>query len=295
MQYFGNGRWDPVGEYQSAVGTSQLAPGAVTATDIDTTTVGLWSVNGGDVYRSGGKVGIGNPSPGILLDLAAGGTMGNATTIVSQHDPLNQGTKVSFGYTTGNFNDESNGMRSVVAPGTAGCGNSGDVVFYTWECNTSTSREVMRINGSGDVGIGTALPGIKLNVAGEISCVAVNITSDRNAKEQFKPVNARDVLERVARLPITEWQYKEHSDARHIGPMAQDFREAFALGRDEKHITSVDADGVALAAIQGLNEKVVEKDAELARLKAENQTLAERLAVIERALGLRQESAQPAN
>ena len=99
----------------------------------------------------------------------------------------------------------------------------------------------------------------------EITCTAINITSDRNAKEQFKPVNAREVLDKVARLPISEWQYKatdpaHPDDARHIGPMAQDFRKAFALGHDDKHITSVDADGVALAAIQGLNDKVQEND-----------------------------------
>ena len=98
-----------------------------------------------------------------------------------------------------------------------------------------------------------------VDVGGEVTCVALNITSDRNAKEQFTSVNAREVLDKVARLPISEWQYKQHSDARHIGPMAQDFREAFALGHDEKHITSVDADGVALAAIQGLNEKLEEQ------------------------------------
>lgn len=64
------------------------------------------------------------------------------------------------------------------------------------------------------------------------------------------------MLDKVARLPITEWQYKTHPDARYIGPMAQDFPAAFATGRDERHISSVDADGVALAAIQGLNEKL---------------------------------------
>ncbi len=107
---------------------------------------------------------------------------------------------------------------------------------------------------------------------GEITATAVNITSDRNAKEQFKLVNARDVLDKVARLPISEWQYKTQGDARHIGPMAQDFHAAFAVGRDDKHITSVDADGVALAAIQGLNEKFEEqtraKDARIQQLEA---------------------------
>ena len=45
--------------------------------------------------------------------------------------------------------------------------------------------------------------------------------------------------------------------------MAQDFHAAFGLGADDKHIATVDADGVALAAIQGLNEKLKEKDAKI--------------------------------
>jgi hypothetical protein len=111
-----------------------------------------------------------------------------------------------------------------------------------------------------------------VGIAGEVTTTAVNITSDRNAKEEFKPVNAREMLDKVARLPISEWQYKSQSDSRHIGPMAQDFHAAFAVGRDDKHITSVDADGVALAAIQGLNEKFEEetraKDARIQQLEA---------------------------
>jgi trimeric autotransporter adhesin len=111
---------------------------------------------------------------------------------------------------------------------------------------------------------------------GEITTTAVNITSDRNAKEQFKPVNARDVLAKVVGLPISEWQYKTQSDARHIGPMAQDFHAAFAVGRDDKHITSVDADGVALAAIQGLNEKFDEQTREKdTRIQELEKTVAE--------------------
>ena len=112
---------------------------------------------------------------------------------------------------------------------------------------------------SGHVGIGTATPATRLDVAGEITCTAINITSDRNAKEHFRPVNSREVLAKVARLPITEWHYKQAAEVRHLGPMAQDFRDAFGLGHDEKHIATVDADGVALAAIQGLNQKLEEQ------------------------------------
>ena len=71
--------------------------------------------------------------------------------------------------------------------------------------------------------------------------------SDRNTKENFAPVDAKGVLERVAKMPITTWNYKaQEKTTRHIGPMAQDFHAAFGVGEDERHITAVDEDGVAL-------------------------------------------------
>ena len=96
---------------------------------------------------------------------------------------------------------------------------------------------------------------------------AVVLTSDRNAKENFKPVDARAVLDKVTALPISQWNYKQDTSMEHIGPMAQDFYAAFGVGPDNKHIATVDADGVALAAIQGLNQKLNEKDAEIQALK----------------------------
>jgi len=39
------------------------------------------------------------------------------------------------------------------------------------------------------------------------------------------------------------------------------------MGTDDKHIATVDEGGVALAAIQGLNQKLDEKDAEIQELK----------------------------
>ncbi|HWX18873.1 MAG TPA: tail fiber domain-containing protein [Candidatus Binatia bacterium] len=120
------------------------------------------------------------------------------------------------------------------------------------------------IANSGFVGIGTNNPQQALHVVGNILATG---SSDRNAKENFVPVNPRDVLDKVAALPISRWNYKHESDVTHLGPMAQDFYAAFAVGMDEKHISMVDADGVALAAIQALNEKLNQKDAELASLK----------------------------
>jgi hypothetical protein len=88
--------------------------------------------------------------------------------------------------------------------------------------------------------------------------------SDRNAKEDFSSVDPQEVLAKVAALPLTEWQYKATPGQSHLGPMAQDFHAAFGLnGTDDKHISTVDEGGVALAAIQGLNQKLETENAEL--------------------------------
>ena len=70
--------------------------------------------------------------------------------------------------------------------------------------------------------------------------------------------------------------------------MAQDFHAAFGIGPDDKHIATVDADGVALAAIQGLNEKVEVRsqrsEDRIQKLEAENAELKARLEKLERFL-----------
>lgn len=105
--------------------------------------------------------------------------------------------------------------------------------------------------------------------------------SDRNVKKDFAPVDQRSILEKLAAMPITQWHYKwETSDVTpHIGPMAQDFKAAFYPGTDDKSITTQEADGVALAAIQGLNQKLTE---ELKRRDSENAELKQRLEKLER-------------
>ena len=66
------------------------------------------------------------------------------------------------------------------------------------------------------------------------------LTSDRNVKENFSALNAQSVLDRVAALPITRWNFIQDPATAHIGPMAQDFRAAFGVGEDDKHIAVVD-------------------------------------------------------
>lgn len=93
--------------------------------------------------------------------------------------------------------------------------------------------------------------------------------SDRALKTGFALVNGQQVLEQLAQLPIQSWNYiSEGSDTRHVGPTAQDFYTAFGLGTDDKHIATVDADGIALVAIQGLHEQNRTQSDQIAALEA---------------------------
>jgi hypothetical protein len=92
--------------------------------------------------------------------------------------------------------------------------------------------------------------------------------SDRNSKRNFAAVHPGEILEHVMALPIQTWSYSSQGDAvRHIGPVAQDFHAAFSVGEDERHIATVDADGVALAAIQGLHQLLAAKEARITALE----------------------------
>jgi len=106
--------------------------------------------------------------------------------------------------------------------------------------------------------------------------------SDKHRKTDFASVNPIDVLNKLLALPVTEWRYtNEVSSIRHLGPMAQDFKSVFQLGNDDKSIGTVDESGVALAAIQGLNEKL---EARSEKLEAENAELKGRLEKLEKLL-----------
>lgn len=108
------------------------------------------------------------------------------------------------------------------------------------------------------------------------------VASDRNSKEQFTSIDLRAILDKVNGLPISEWAYKdEGASVRHIGPMAQDFRAAFHLGKDDKFIYFVDASGVALAAIKGLSQVVAEKDAKISSQERQITELERRVQMLE--------------
>jgi hypothetical protein len=125
---------------------------------------------------------------------------------------------------------------------------------------TGGAKFVTAIDGSG-----AQTAGVRL-LAGDTAWSSI---SDKNAKKNFQPVDSKVVLEKLAAIPVQNWNYKWEADTEppHLGPMAQDFKAAFYPGRDDKSISTLEFDGVELAAIQGLNQKLNERDAEIQQLK----------------------------
>lgn len=107
--------------------------------------------------------------------------------------------------------------------------------------------------------------------------------SDVNSKTDIATVEGETVLAMLESLPIATWRYKtDEAKALHLGPMAQDFHAVFGLGDDDTRLAPGDMAGVALAGVKELNEKLAEKDAEIADLKAALAQMRERLDRMER-------------
>jgi hypothetical protein len=97
----------------------------------------------------------------------------------------------------------------------------------------------------------------------------VMVTSYRASKENFQDLDTGEILQRLASLPVSDWNYKKDTDTvRHIGPVSEDFYEAFGYGEDDQHISPNDLAGVNTAAIQGLFQKLLEKDQEIQDLRS---------------------------
>jgi hypothetical protein len=118
--------------------------------------------------------------------------------------------------------------------------------------------------------------------------------SDRRAKTAFALVDEREVVARLAEVPIETWQYlSQEDDIRHMGPMAGDLYTAFGLGEDRRYIGTLDADGVSMAAIQGLYAISQEQAAQVDALYVENAALRQQLDDFEARLAALEASAAP--
>jgi hypothetical protein len=275
------------GDIVSALGYQTTASGyASTASGFKTVASGAYSLAMGFIATASGdtSVAIGSDVHATAPNAMALGyattasgnnatALGNSTTASGKFaTALGMGTTASGSASTamGNYANTNNHTGSFVyadGPGTT--------------LSTADRQFMVRASG-GVVFYSAAAPdtstGIQL-AAGSGSWTAL---SDRNTKDAVQPVDAREVLAKVAALPLATWHYKTQDDKyRHMGPMAQDFYAAFHLGETDKGIDTIDADGVALAAIQGLHTENLELRMQLDKQAADNARLRERVTQLE--------------
>jgi hypothetical protein len=114
-----------------------------------------------------------------------------------------------------------------------------------------------------------------------------NCTSSRSTKENFAAVNGEELLLSLRSVPVTTWNYvSEGAQARHIGPMAEDFHATFGLGTSNTTIGVQDLAGISIAAVKALEERTAQlqaKTAEVDELRARLLSLEERLEQLEKA------------
>lgn len=231
------------------------------------------------VTLGGATVGGGSTNTAGGFDATVGGGNSNtasgwAAIVPGGNSNLAQGnTSFAAGYRAKAFNN--------------GCFTWSDSNNFDFTCGADNAFTARATGGvyfvTGINGAGTATAGVQITPGGG----SWGSLSDRNSKENLVPIDPREIVEKLALLPISTWNYRtQDTSIRHVGPMAQDFYATFGVGEDERHITNVDSEGVALAAIQGLYRIIKDKDGRIEALQQEleklKQTIEERLARLER-------------
>jgi len=225
----------------------RIFPGAVTNSVV---------IGGAGRGSSAGLVGLGTEQPTAALHVTRPSSSWRPAQILIEEPSLvetadrimvkaiNQGAVQAY------FEDRANGAGWRLDFGAAGV--SADFI----DMATQAESEPFHLEPDGD-----------LSITGALSEM-----SDVNRKENFGAVDGADVLARLAEVPVTTWNYKGDA-VKHVGPMAQDFQAAFGVGEDERHIAPLDANGVALAAIQELYRQVQAQNARIEALERENAAL----------------------
>jgi hypothetical protein len=271
------------GEYSDDAQYATVGGGADNTASAWNATVGGGAANTVTADYATVAGGVGNTASGFVATVAGG-----YANIASGEGATVGGGKANtasgaFASVPGGHFNAAQGERSFAAGNHAEAlddgafvwADSSDFDFASTAINefsartTGGARFVSAIDGSGNPTAGVQL------AAGGGSWTSI---SDRNLKDNFTPVDGQDVLARLADIPITTWNYKaQDASIRHMGPTAQDFAAAFGLGESETGISTVDADGVALAAIQGLYQLSQEQATRIQALEEENANLQHRL------------------
>jgi hypothetical protein len=289
------------GLYNQAVGGgpfSTVVGGIYNVASSDYSTVGGGAGNVASGSRSAVVGGVSNTASAIGSTVAGGKNnraIGESSTVVGGRENTAEGPKATV--LGGAFN-HATGRDSAIGGG-GGNTASGDFSFATGNFAQATHHRSFVLNaheyafdanlaksrGDGEFVVYAKTMRMFVGIPGSGGCTLASgasgwsCTSDRRVKSDIDAVDGRAVLDRVVALPVARWKFTGLPDVAHMGPMAQDFHAAFNLGDDETRLSPMDVQGVALAAIQGLN---AELEARLAEEWLAKQAQADEVAELKR-------------
>lgn len=146
---------------------------------------------------------------------------------------------------------------------------NGGKEYFAIEDSTN-SNKLFQVSPDGNISMGLELENtFQLSSSGDLYIKGtLSDSSDVNLKENITPIDAKKILQKIEKLPISIWNYKGNKNKdKHIGAMAQDFYQSFQFGPDNLHIAPKDAAFVAMVGVQELSTKLKEKDKEIEKLK----------------------------
>ena len=204
-------------------------------------------------FRAGRVLGAQWDDANVGIDSAAFGTdtvASGTSSFAAGEDSAARGfAAIALGWAT-----EANGDYGIALGSNARAG-TGSFVFgdrSTTRTIPSVAPNEFSVRASGGIYLFTN-PTLFSGVQLPPGASAWSSVSDVNMKENFRDLDGDGVLAKISAMPIREWNYKSQDAAiRHVGPTAQDFHAAFGLGEDPLRISTIDADGIALAAVKAL-------------------------------------------
>jgi len=171
-----------------------------------------------------------------------------------------------------NFPLQANAQQAALAQFQQQLGTGADA--FTQNLNQQAFQNRLALTGqTGQLGLGltaNAQPqaGLQETFRPQLNQTAKGQTKSggvcsRVLKFDKAPLNYKGILEALLKVPVESWRYvAELGDhQRHVGPYAEDFKEAFNLG-DGQSIEYMDAIGVLMASVHALADRVNQLEAE---------------------------------
>ena len=200
-----------------------------------------WSDVTGGISYSEGNVGIGITSPSVGLDVFS-----SASDVVAQFvRDLTTDTGIAIGGSNDGGNFRTIGLHNMD--------------FYT----NTTFR--LRIDTTGNVGIGTVSPSYPLEMASGAHVTTAGVWTDASSRDYKE--NIRDLTYDEAKLALSElspskFNYKVDKDDEYVGFIAEDVPDLVAT-KDRKGLSPMDIVAVLTKVVQEQQERIEALEAAL--------------------------------